>query len=432
MGIDRRKFLTGAAAGAAFSWLDSMLARAEGLLFAGNPTEAAMAATSGLSKVPRPLEDEVVDANVGSLLGPLSRMRDAAGFATESFALDKFKAADHPAWRKRMLEATLDALSYSPPRADFAAETVEKVDCGKYVREKVYFNTTPALRVPAYVLVPKDLKGKAPGIVALHDHGGFFRWGKEKLVSTPDEHPTLTAFKKECYAGRSIADDLARQGYVVICIDMFYWGERRCRLPGDPEPGKESDADVKKFNNTRGPLEQKIARRVYNAGMTWTGVMFWDDIRTVDYLVSRPEVDPGRIGCVGLSIGAFRSGHLTALDDRIKAGVECCWLTSWRDIPADNMSHTMGITRTIPGIYRLLDVPDIISLAAPRALLCINGLKDNLYPVEVGVKPSYKILETVYAKLGVPEKFRGHLYDTPHEFNEEMQKEAWEWFRRWL
>ena len=391
-----------------------------------------MAETPVLPRTPRPLDDEIADANVGSLLGPIARTRDACGFATESFALDRFKPADHPAWRRKMLRAVMDALSYSPPKADFAAETVERVDCGKYVREKVYFNTTPALRVPAFVLVPRNLTGKAPGVVALHDHGGFFRWGKEKLVRLPDEHPALTAFKKECYAGHSIADDLAEQGYVVIVIDMFYWGERRLRLADDAKQGAETDADVRKFNSTRGQLEQKICRRIYNAGLTWTGLVFTDDIRTVDYLASRPEVDPGRIGCVGLSIGAFRSGHLTALDDRIRAAVDVCWLTSFRDIGADNMSHTMGFTRTIPGIYRLLDVPDVVSLAAPRALLCINGLRDNLYPVEAGVKPSYRLLEAVYAKLGAPEKFRGHLYDTPHEFNEEMQREAWEWFRKWL
>ena len=56
------------------------------------------------------------------------------------------------------------------------------------------------------------------------------------------------------------------------------------------------------------------------AGATWPGVVFWDDMRTVDYLVTRPEVDPKRIGCEGISMGGYRALFLTALDARIRAG----------------------------------------------------------------------------------------------------------------
>ena len=107
----------------------------------------------------------------------------------------------------------------------------------------MYFNTTPDLRVPAYVLVPKGPRpAPAPAIVALHDHGGFYLWGKEKLVEIDDEHPVLTEFKQRYYGGRSIATDLARQGYVVVVIDMFYWGERRMLLDDDPADWRERPA----------------------------------------------------------------------------------------------------------------------------------------------------------------------------------------------
>ena len=385
-----------------------------------------------MARIPNPLDEPDSPSQVGSLLGPIARIRDAYGWASESFASDRFKPADHPAWRRKMLAEVFDAMRYAPARCAGDAETVERVDCGKFVREKVYFNTTPELRVPAYVLVPKGLKGKAPGIVALHDHGGFYRWGKEKLVTLADEHPSLTDFK-QCYAGRSIADDLAEQGYVVIVIDMFYWGERRLRLPDDPAVGAgESRNDVSRFNGARGGLEQLVARTVYTSGFTWAGLIFWDDIRTLDYLASRPEVDAARIGCVGLSVGAWRAAHLAALDERVKAAVAVCWLTSFKDIQATHVVHTVGFTKLLPGLYRRLDMPDVVSLAAPRALLCINGMKDGLFPVESGVKPAYRTLEAVYTKLGAADRFRGHLYDTPHEFNAEMQQEAWEWLRRWL
>ena len=100
--------------------------------------------------------------------------------------------------------------------------------------EQVLFNTAPDVRVPAYVLVPKKADKPPPAAVALHDHGVFYLWGKEKLVET-DEHPVLTAFKNRYYAGTSTATALVKQGYVVAVIDMFYRGERRMLLDGDPD-----------------------------------------------------------------------------------------------------------------------------------------------------------------------------------------------------
>jgi dienelactone hydrolase len=108
---------------------------------------------------------------------------------------------------------------------------------------RLYFNTTPDVRVPAYVLVPTKSRRPLPGLVALHDHGGFYLWGKEKLVETDDEPPALTDFKKRYYAGASIATALARQGYVVVVIDMFYWGERRMLLDGDPDDWRRRSSE---------------------------------------------------------------------------------------------------------------------------------------------------------------------------------------------
>ena len=435
--VSRREFLGAAASTAvAMSLAECAAVAAQGgAVRWAAPASTMSAAMADAARVPNPLDESVADSQIGNLLGPVSRIRDAYGWAAESFASDKYAANDHPAWQKAMRERVFAAMCYRPAKpADFGVETVETVDRGAYVREKIYFNTTPELRVPAYVLVPKDrgVGGKAPAIIALHDHGGFYRWGKEKLVRTDDEHAALASFKS-CYDGQSIADDLAAQGYVVIVIDMFYWGERRMRLPDDPKTGAgETADDVKRFNGARGPLEQLVARSILSAGFTWPGLIFWDDIRTVDYLVTRPEVDPARIGCVGLSVGAWRANHLMALDDRVKAGVAVCWLTSFRQIQQRHVVNTTGFTKLLPGLYRDLDMPDVVSLAAPRALLNINGSQDRLFPVDTGVRPAYRTLEAVYAKLGAAERFRGHLYDSPHEFNREMQAEAWAWLKKWV
>ena len=175
-------------------------------------------------------------------------------------------------------------------------------------------------------------------------------WGKDELVDTDDEHPALTEYKQQLYQGRSVASDLVRRGYVVIIIDAFYWGERRMLLDQDPPSYHDSQtmtkADVSDFDRRAQQSEQLVARSLFAAGVTWPGVLLWDDLRTVDYLVSRPEVDAQRLGCVGLSLGGYRSFLLAALDPRIRAAVDVGWMTSF----ASQINGTSSIPSVSPSI----------------------------------------------------------------------------------
>ncbi|MBI3851863.1 MAG: acetylxylan esterase [Verrucomicrobia bacterium] len=372
-------------------------------------------------------------SSVGSLF-PFIQSQAVKGEFPLSFLNPHFRSLR--TWKQQARGKLLELLQYAPTKVAPKPETVERQDCGDYVREKVWFNTTPDLRVPAFVLVPKNLPSRAPAIVALHDHGAFYLWGKEKLVETGSENPTLAEFRRQYYGGRSIAIDLVRQGYVVVSIDMFYWGERRMLLDDDAgdwraRPAKLPRERIQAFNRRSGQYEQLVGRTIYAAGFTWPGVMFWDDIRTVDYLLTRPEVDPKRIGCVGLSVGGLRSCHLAALDDRIRAAVVVGWMTSFPWQLKKHIENTIGHTKIVPGLYRHLDYPDVASLAMPKALLVINGRKDTLFHPE-GVRASFDKLHACYAKAGAPDHCRTQFYDTPHEFNAEMQTEAWDWLKRWV
>ena len=188
---------------------------------------------------------------------------------------------------------------------------------------------------------------------------------------------------------------------------------------------------ISAFNQRGGQSEQLVGRTIFSAGFTWAGVIFWDDIRSVDYLLTRPEVDKRRIGCVGLSVGGLRSCHLAALDDRIKAAVVVGWMASFPTQLQRHVKNTIGHTKLVPGLYRYMDYPDVASLAIPSALLVINGSRDGLFNLD-GVHASFEKLTACYKKAGVADRFRARLYDTPHEFNTEMQAEAWEWLRRWI
>lgn len=372
-------------------------------------------------------------ADTGSLFPFIDRQALKGEFPL-SFLQPKFRSVQR--WKRTARGKLLELLHYNPSPCPADAQVLERVDCGDYFRERVEFNTTMDVRVPAFVLVPKGLTQRAPAIVALHDHGGFYLWGKEKIVDQPGEHPVLREFKRQYYGERSIATELVRQGYVVVIIDMFYWGERRMLLEDDPvdwrtRPQELTRDRIQAFNARAGQSEQLVGRTIYAAGFTWPGVMFWDDVRTVDYLLSRPDVDPSRIACVGLSVGGLRSCHLAALDDRIRAAVVVGWMTSFPWQLAKHVRHTIGFTKLVPGLYRHLDYPDVAALALPKPLLVINGARDSLFHPE-GVKASFDKLQACYSKAGVADRCATRLYDTPHEFNREMQREAWEFLRRWV
>ncbi|HVR72361.1 MAG TPA: alpha/beta hydrolase family protein [Vicinamibacteria bacterium] len=392
-------------------------------------TAAALAGPPGAEAV----SPAGVGSHIGSLF-PFVESQAVAGELPLSFLRPEFD--DLAAWKRQARGRLLELLHYAPDRTDLRAETVERVDRGGYVQEKVYFNTTPDIRVPACVLLPKNARGRAPALVALHDHGGFYLWGKEKLVESDGEHAVLTKFKQQYYGGRSIASELARAGYVVVVIDMFYWGERRMLLADDPPDWRErppalTAERIAAFNRRASENEQLLARTIYAAGFTWAGVMYWDDIRTVDYLASRPEVDPARIGCLGLSMGGLRTIHLAALDDRIKAAVAVGWMTSFPPQLERHVRNTIGFTKLVPGLYRHLDYPDVASLAAPTPLLVINGSQDALF-APAGVQASFEKLAACYLKAGAPDNVKTRLYDAPHEFNLEMQAEAWAWLAKHL
>jgi dienelactone hydrolase len=414
MAISRRRFCAGLMAGGG---LASTASRARG--FSQPPLQAPTVAPTG--------------SHLGNLYPFVQGQANRSKFEL-SFLRPEFTNVRR--WQPRARAKVLEHLFYAPPRVDPQPQVIRRTDKGDYVEEYLTFRTTADLRVPAYVLVPKRAQLPAPGVVVLHSHDGIYLWGKEKVVENEQEHPYLTAFKRRSYGGKSIAVELARRGYVVIAIDMFYWGERRMVLDDDPHTYRErplnmTEKEIDAFNQRASQNESLVGRSLFTAGITWPGVVLWDDLRTLDYLAARPDVDRNRLGCVGLSVGGYRSFLLAALDERIKSAVDVGWMTSFGSQVKDHVIHTIGLSFHINGLYRYLDLPDLAALVAPRAVLVINGSQDRLFALD-GVKTAYDTIDRCYAKAGASGRSRCRLYDAPHEFNLEMQAEAWEWLGRWV
>ena len=173
-----------------------------------------------------------------------------------------------------------------------------------------------------------------------------------------------------------------------------------------------------------------MAKSLFCAGTTWPGVFTAEDQRALDVLCARPDVDPGRVGCAGLSGGGLRTVYLAGLDDRIACA--CCvgMMTTWRDYLLNKCyTHTWMIY--IPGLPLDLDYPEILGLHAPRPTLVLNDIEDGLFTIDE-MRRADRILGEVFAKAGAADRYKCSFYPGPHKFDLPMQAEAFAWFERWL
>jgi dienelactone hydrolase len=378
-----------------------------------------------------PRELAPTQADLGTLYADLNRLAGDAPFPL-SYLNDRFR--DHAAYRAEAKAKVLDVLLHRPAPVEPRAEVIERVELDDHIREKVVFSTTPQFRVPAYVLIPKNLTGRAPAIVDLHSHGGMFLFGKEKVIDFGRNHPAMTTYHEANYDGRPTATALVRRGYVVITIDAFYFGERRLMLDADRERGWDRTRytvdDVRALNLVCRGNEGTLAKSMVFAGATWPGVVAWDDMRTVDYLVTRPEVDPRKIGCLGISMGGYRTMYLAALDDRIQAACVAGFMSTIRPMLRSHVDRHSWV-HYLPELHRHLDWPDLAALAAPRALMVLQCSQDRLFPM-AGMRESIEKIGAVYAKANVRDRFAGRFHDVPHKFTRAMQDEAFDWLDRHL
>ncbi len=342
-------------------------------------------------------------------------------------------------WKISGRAKLMELLAYQPEPVAIDPVILEKTKKAGYTRYKVRYSLTPFRKTEAFLLVPDGLTGPAPAVIALHDHGGFYYYGKEKIVETENQPEILKEFIESAYGGRTYADELARRGFVVLCPDAFYFGSQKLDpdlLPGyfrDNFPGMNSNdrnISIGAHNEFYSSYEHIMARYFFGAGTTWPGVLFHGDRVAVDFLLSRPEVDASRIGCMGLSIGGFRSAHLFGLDPRISACVDAGWMTSYSMQMENHFRHHTWMIY-VPRQLEYLDLPDVVTLGAPKPLLIINCKKDQLYTMEAMQASAGKIAG-IYEKLGAADRIKVSWYDVPHSFNAGMQDDAIRWLEFWL
>jgi dienelactone hydrolase len=342
-------------------------------------------------------------------------------------------------WRRAARQRVLECIApvdmgESPKVTVTSRQTYDGLDI-----EFLSWQLPAGPRTEAVFLKPSGAKGPLPGILALHDHGGNKFMGWRKIVRTGEDFWEIQdRHQSNYYGGVAWANEIAKRGYAVLVHDTFPFASRRVLVrdvpqriqAGGVDPASNNPDEIAKYNTFAAAHEHIMEKSLISAGTTWPGVYLVEDQRALDVLSSRPEVDPSRIGCAGLSGGGMRTVFLGGLDERIKVAVAVGFMTTWRDFILDKcFTHTW--MTYVPLLPRDLDFPEILALRAPMATLVLNSREDPLFTL-AEMQRADAILRETFERAKSGDRYRCNFYDGGHKFDRAMQADAFDWFDRFL
>ncbi len=369
--------------------------------------------------------------------GPWATALNSKNIPSHSFRHPDWKNVSK--WQKAARKVAMDRMGI-PAIGNAPAVTVKK----KYAYdglqvEELTWQLPYGRATEAILLKPANVTGKLPALLAFHDHGGNKYFGTRKITKTSDDqHPMMKAHQEHYYDNTAWANEIAKRGYVVLVSDAFTFASRRVLLQDVPQhlrnnlndENPEEQKNIDAYNSWASDHEHVMAKSLFCSGTTWPAVFFAEDRIALDILSARSDVDAGRIGCCGLSGGGLRTDFMAGLDDRIRCAVSVGFMTTWNDF-ALNKSFTHTWMTYVPMLPKELDFPEILGLRAPLPTLVLNDSEDQLYTPE-GMKTADTILKEVFEKAGAADRYKASFYPGEHKFDKPMQKEAFDWFDRWL
>jgi len=299
------------------------------------------------------------------------------------------------AQRRQVLYNLLGELP--PLSRKISSKVISRNEKECFILEELVLDLNGIEDVPAYFVKPKGIKKRYPVILYNHAHGGNYEIGKEELLKG---HKNL--LQRPYYA-----EELTRNGYSSLCIDAWSFGKRR--------------------NHS----ESEIYKHMIWVGQVMWGMMVYDSLRAIDYLLSRDDVDSTRIGTLGLSMGSTMAWWTAALDTRIKVCVDICCLTDFQSLINSNGLDLHGIYYYVPELLKHFDTAQINSLIAPRPHLSLAGEYDPLTPLE-GLKKIDRILKSIYKKEKAEDAWVLKLQKTGHIETADMRKDILSFLRKWL
>ncbi|MCB0628326.1 MAG: CocE/NonD family hydrolase [Saprospiraceae bacterium] len=303
---------------------------------------------------------------------------------------------DWPAYQAQArteLQEMLGLLPW-PEKTPLKATVTGTVEHEEFTVQKLHFQSMPGLYVTANLYLPKNRKEKAPAIVYVCGHATVTKGGYNYGAKAHYQHHPAW---------------FARNGYVCLILDTVQLGE---------------------IEGIHHGLHRYERWWWQSRGYTPAGVEAWNGIRAIDYLQSRPEVDPGRIGITGRSGGGITSWWVAALDDRIKVAVPVAGITDMQDQVVNGCIEDHCDCMFMPNFYQW-DFPKLAAMVAPRPLLISNTDRDIMFPVD-GVFRVYRQVRAIYDQLGAGEQLALNITSGPHRDEQESRVHAFRWLNRYL
>lgn len=284
-----------------------------------------------------------------------------------------------------------------PPRdLPIRAEVLRREERPHFLLERLVLHLNGEEPVPAVFTIPKNATGKRPAILFNHSHGGGYDIGKREYLEG-----------RSYLASPPYAEALSGLGYCGLCIDTWAFGERNRRK------------------------ESAIFKDMLWKGQVMWGMMVYDSLRAMDYLTGRAEVDPGKIGTLGISMGSTMAWWVAALDERVAVCVDICCLTDFDALVADEGLDRHGVYYYVPSLRKHFTTGEINALIAPRPHLALAGIRDVLTPV-AGLDRVERELNAVYQAAGVPEHWKLLRYDVGHQETPEGREAILAFLRKHL
>ena len=300
---------------------------------------------------------------------------------------------DYNAERQKLYSLLGDLPARNRP---IGARTIAESEHVFYTLETLMLDLNGIEEVPAYFARPRNSDPPWPVVLYNHAHGGQYEIGKEEFI-----HP------REPLQRPPYAEELARLGIAGLCIDAWNFGERR------------------------GLTESELFKRMLWRGRVLWGMMVYDSLRAIDYLMSRADTDTNRIGTIGMSMGSTMSWWVSALEPRITVTVDICCLTEFETLIDVRGLDGHGIYYYVPSLLKYFSTSDINALIAPRPHLSLAGNHDPLTPPQ-GLDCVDEELKQVYTKLGASDAWTLKRYNVGHIETAAMRTEAINYLKKYL
>jgi len=334
-------------------------------------------------------------------LEPLAYLKRYGKQATPTYAFDAQTPGQWKRWHgsfRQALAETIGLNAIKPIGTDRDGRPTLRVTpgpatpCNGYTRYAFTIETAPGLFVPAFLLVPDGLDAPRPAILCSHGHG----YGMNALVGLTEEG-TPRQYKQGYQ--HDFAVQAVKAGFVALAFDQMGFGRRR------------DFGFNKKFKI--GSACDQPSKTALHWGMSMAAIRVWDAMRMIDFLQSRPEVLPAKIGMVGISGGGMVTQFTAALDDRVQAACVSGYCNRYADCIL-GLRHC--IDNYVYGLGPLADNDDVACLIAPRPLLIEAGLKDPIFPIKA-TRAAIKKLGRCYKLLDAQDHLETDLFEGPHEFS---------------